>query len=216
MLHVGTLFVILAVFWRDIFKIVKALASLNLKTEEGKFALLIAFGTIPTALIGFFLHDVFEYLSHNLLLVGVALLINGVILFLSKRTKTNRELSPLDSLLIGTAQGIAITPGISRSGATISTGLFRRVKKEIAFKYSFLLSIPAIIGATIMESTDLQVDNVDLNTLFLGLIISMIVGYLSLRFLRKVVMKGKLHQFAYYCWIVGLLTVFSQLFMKIG
>ena len=212
MLHVGTLFVVLAVFWRDIIKIAKALVRLDFKTDEGKLALFIAIGSVPTALIGFFFHDIFESFSHNLLVVGVALLITGFVLFVSERRKTDRELSYLDSLLIGTAQGIAIAPGISRSGVTIATGLLRRVKKEIAFKYSFLLSVPAVIGATVMESRDLVVGNVDLVALFLGTIISMIIGYISLKFLRKIVMKEKIHLFAYYCWIVGLMTVFSHLF----
>lgn len=212
MLHVGTLFVVLAVFWRDIIKIAKALVRLDFKTDEGKLALFIAIGSVPTALIGFFFHDIFESFSHNLLVVGVALLITGFVLFVSERRKTDREVSFLDSLLIGTAQGIAIAPGISRSGVTIATGLLRRVKKEIAFKYSFLLYVPAVIGATVMESRDLVVGNVDLVALFLGTIISMIIGYISLKFLRKIVMKEKIHLFAYYCWIVGLMTVFSHLF----
>ena len=212
MLHLGTMFVVLVVFWRDIINIVKALVSLDFKTDEGKLALLIAVGSVPTALIGFFFHDIFESFSHNLLAVGVALLITGFVLFVSERRKTDRELSYLDSLLIGTAQGIAITPGISRSGVTIATGLLRRVKKEIAFKYSFLLSVPAVIGATAMESRDLVVGNVDVVALFLGAITSMMVGYISLKFLQKIVMKEKFHLFAYYCWIVGLITVFFQLF----
>lgn len=212
MLHLGTLFVVLGVFWRDVVKIVKALISLDFKTDEGKLALFIAVGSVPTALIGFFFRDIFESFSHNLLAVGVALLITGFVLFVSERRKTNRELSYLDSLLIGTAQGIAITPGISRSGVTIATGFLRRVKKEIAFKYSFLLSVPAVIGATAMESRDLVVGNVDVVALFLGAITSMIVGYMSLKFLQKVVMKEKFHLFAYYCWIVGLITVFFHLF----
>ena len=206
------MFVVLVVFWRDIINIVKALVSLDFKTDEGKLALLIAVGSVPTALIGFFFHDIFESFSHNLLAVGVALLITGFVLFVSERRKTDRELSYLDSLLIGTAQGIAITPGISRSGVTIATGLLRRVKKEIAFKYSFLLSVPAVIGATAMESRDLVVGNVDVVALFLGAITSMMVGYISLKFLQKIVMKEKFHLFAYYCWIVGLITVATQLF----
>jgi len=211
-LHVGTIFVVLTVFWRDITKIVKALASLNFKTDEGKLALFIAVGSLPTFLIGFFFHDVFESFSNNLLVVGVALLVNGGVLFVSERRKTERELGYLDSLLIGTAQGIAITPGISRSGVTIAIGLLRGVKKEIAFKYSFLLSIPAVIGATAMESRDLVVGNLDMAALFLGVIASMIVGYISLKLLHKVVMKEKFHLFAYYCWTVGLITLFSLLF----
>ena len=210
MLHLGTVLVVLVVFWRDIVEIVKALVRLDFKTDAGKSALFIAVGSAPTALIGFFFHDVFESFSHNMFVVGVALLITGFILFVSQRKKADRELNYLDSLLIGTAQGIAITPGISRSGTTIATGLLRGVKKEVAFRYSFLLSIPAIIGATVMESRDLVAGNVDVLPLFLGIIISLIVGYISLRFLRKVVWKEKFHLFAYYCWIVGLIIVVTQ------
>jgi undecaprenyl-diphosphatase len=90
--------------------------------------------------------------------------------------------------------------------------LLRRVKKEIAFKYSFLLSIPAVMGAAVMESRDLVVGNADMVALFLGAIISMIVGYIFLKFLQKIVMKEKFHLFAYYCWIVGLITVFFNIF----
>jgi len=212
MLHVGTLFAVLAVFWRDIIKIVKALVKLDFKTDEGKLALLIAVGSVPTALIGFFFHDILESFFYNLLVVGIALLITGFVLFVSERRKNNRKLNYLDSLLIGVAQGVAIIPGISRSGVTIAAGLLRKVKKETAFKYSFLLSVPAVIGATIMESRDLVIGNVDAAALFLGAIISMVVGYVSLRFLQKIVMEEKFHLFAYYCWIVGLIIVFSHLF----
>jgi len=212
MLHVGTLFVVLGVFWRDIIKIVKALVRLDFKTDEGKLALFIAVGSVPTALIGFFFYGIFKSFFNNLLVVGVALLITGFVLFVSKGRKTDWGLSYLDSLLIGTAQGIAITPGISRSGVTIATGFLRKVKKETAFKYSFLLSVPAVIGATIMESRDLVVGNADVSALFLGAIISMMVGYISLKFLQRIVMGEKFHLFAYYCWIVGLIIVFSQLF----
>jgi undecaprenyl-diphosphatase len=86
------------------------------------------------------------------------------------------------------------------------------VKKEIAFKYSFLLSVPAVIGATAIESRDLVMGNVDWVALFLGAITSMMVGYISLKFLQKIIMKEKFHLFAYYCWIVGLITVFFHLF----
>jgi undecaprenyl-diphosphatase len=203
------MFVVLAVFRRDIIEIVKALVRLDFKTDEGKLALFIAVGSVPTALIGFFFHDILESFFYNLLVVGIALLITGFVLFVSERRKTDRELSFLDSLLIGTAQGVAIIPGISRSGVTIAVGLLRKVKKEVAFKYTFLLSVPAVIGATIMESRDLVAGDVDVVAMFLGTIIAMIVGYVSLKFLQKIVMKEKFHLFAYYCWIAGLITVFS-------
>ncbi len=212
MLHVGTVIVVVAVFWRDIILIVRALIRLDFKAEEGKLALFVAVGSVPTAFISFFFHDIFESFSHNLLVVGVALSITGFVLFVSERRQNSRELNYLDSLLIGTAQGIAITPGISRSGVTIATGLLRKVKRETAFKYSFLLSVPAVIGATVVESTDLVVGNVDMVALFLGATISMMVGYIFLKLLQKILMEDKFHLFAYYCWIVGPITVFFNLF----
>jgi len=112
-----------------------------------------------------------------------------------------------DSLLIGLAQGVAIIPGISRSGITVATGLLRKISKATAFRYSFLLSVPAVIGATVMESKDLILGNMDMAPMFLGTTISMIVGYGSLKLLQKIVMNEKFHLFAYYCWTVGIAII---------
>jgi len=211
MLHIGTLCVVLATFRNDIAKILKAVIRRDFQTEEGKMALFIIAGSIPTAIIGFILNFLFqrefESLYLNLLTVGIALLINGFILYVSQLGRNNEKLSYKDSLLVGIAQGAAIIPGISRSGVTITTGLLRKVKKETAFKYSFLLSAPAVIGATIAESRNLMISNVDMATVFLGAITSMIVGYIFLKLLQKIVMKGKFHLFAYYCWIAGLIII---------
>ena len=210
MLHVGTLIVVLVVFWKDIAEIIKALVKRDFETEEGKLALFIAVGSVPIAIIGFVFYDLLKSLFSNLLAVGLALLITGWVLFFSEKRIGNRKMGILDSLLIGLAQGVTIIPGVSRSGVTVATGLLRRVDKAIAFKYSFLLSVPAVLGATVMESRELVVGNVDMVPLFLGAIISMIVGYVSLKLLQKIVMKEKFHLFAYYCWTVGLaITLFT-------
>lgn len=207
----GTLCVVLLTFWRDIVEILKALIQLDFKTEEGKLALYIAVGSVPTAVIGFLFHDLFESLFHNLLAVGAALLVTGSFLYVSERRKNGKEIGYLDSLLIGIAQGIAIVPGISRSGVTITTGLLMRVKKEKVFRYSFLLSIPAVIGAAAAESMSPTVGDVDAAMLLLGAVTSMIVGYASLKLLFKIFLKGKFHLFAYYCWIVGMILILSHL-----
>lgn len=211
-LHVGTLCVVAVAFRKDIIEIAKALYKRDFKSEEGKLALYIASGSIPTALIGFLFHDVFQFLFSCTLAVGVALIITGFILYFSKLRKDDKELGYLDSLLIGIAQGVAIAPGISRSGITLSTGFLRKVKKEKVFRYSFLLSIPAIIGATAMESKDLVVGELDITALLFGVIVSMIVGYVSLKLLLKIVLKEKFHLFAYYCWIAGLTTIIFSVF----
>ena len=207
MLHVGTLIVVLTVFRKDIIDIIKALTKRDFETEEGKLALFIAVGSIPIAIVGFVFYDFFKSLFSNLPAVGLALLITGCILFVSEKRIGNRKLGTLDSLLIGLAQAFTIIPGISRSGITVATGLLRKIDKTTAFKYSFLLSVPAIIGATLVESKELVLGNVDIIPLLLGATISMIVGYASLKLLQKIVMKEKIHLFAYYCWTVGVAII---------
>lgn len=215
MLHVGTLVVILLAFREDIVKIVKAVVRMDFKTEEGKLALFILVGSVPTALISFTLHSIFESFFEELLVVGIALLVTGFFLFASERRKNNKELDYLDSLLIGIAQGIAFIPGISRSGVTIATGLLREVKKEAAFRYSFLLSIPAVIGTAIAsiitEFGSLSTQDVHISVVLFGVITSMILGYASFKLLQRIVMKRRFHTFAYYCWIVGAIIIFYHL-----
>lgn len=212
MLHVGTLIVILAVFRKDILDILKALAKRDLKTPEGKLALYIAVGSVPIALVGFFLRDPIETLFSDLTAVGAALLITGCILAVSEKRKGNKQLNTLDSIFIGAAQAAAIVPGISRSGTTVSTGLLRKIDKQTAFRYSFLLSAPAILGATLVEAKDLTTGNIDLIPLFIGVIVAMTVCYASLKLLQKIVMKEKLHLFAIYCLTIGtIILIFTFL-----
>jgi undecaprenyl-diphosphatase len=207
MLHVGTLIVVLTVFRKDIADIIKAVVKRDFENEKGKLALFIVVGSVPIAIIGFIFHDVIESLFSNLLAVGIALIITGSVLFFSEKRLGNRKMGFLDSLLIGLAQGITIIPGVSRSGITIATGLLRKIDKVTAFRYSFLLSVPAIIGAAVMESRDMILRNMDMVPLFLGATISMIVGYVSLKLLQKIIMNEKFHLFAYYCWTVGIAII---------
>jgi len=216
-LHVGTLIVVLEAFWKDITKILKTVARLNLNTAEGKLALYIIVGSIPTAIIGFLLQDTFEAFFYNQTVVGLAFLFTGSLLYASEHRKNkNKPINYLDALLIGTAQGIALIPGVSRSGATISTGLLRQVKREKAFQYSFLLYIPAVIGATVglavKEWKNLAAAGIDFLSILFGLIITIIVGYISLKLLFKIVVKKRFHAFAYYCWALGLLIILTQIF----
>ena len=210
---------VLAIFWRAIVGILKALVRLDFKTEDGRLALFIAVGSIPTALIGYFFHDILESFFYNVLVVGVALVINGIFLFVSERRGDGKKLDYLDSVLIGVAQGIAIIPGISRSGLTITTGLLKKVERKTAFTYSFLLSVPAVIGAAILEfanayaSNELVISGVDTATMLFGVVVSMIIGYVSLKLLQKVVLRGKFHLFAYYCWMAGMAIILYHSFI---
>jgi undecaprenyl-diphosphatase len=214
MLHFGTVIVVLTVFRKDVVDIIRTLVKGQFQTEDGKLALFIVVGSIPTAIIGFIFHDFLESLFFNLPTVGVALLINGALLFLSEKRMGNKEMNIKDSLLIGMTQAIAIIPGISRSGATISTGLLRKIDKKTTFKFSFLLSAPAIVGATITESKQLALDNIDLTPILLGTIVSMLVGYASLRILQRIVLNEKFHLFAYYCWLAGATIILFTILLK--
>jgi len=203
MLHVGTLLVVLIAFWKDVAGILKAVAKLDFTAEEGKLAVFIVVGNIPTALIGFIFRDIFRSFFNNLLAVGIALLVTGCILYISKHGKNSKKMSYLDAFLIGIAQGVAIIPGVSRSGVTIATGLLIKLKKETAFKFSFLLSIPAVIGAAVTESSDMFLAEIDGLTMVLGVMVSMIVGYVALKLLQRLLLKERFHMFAFYCWLLG-------------
>jgi undecaprenyl-diphosphatase len=209
MLHVGTLIVVVVVFWRNIEKILHAVVKLDFKSDYGRLSLLIILGSIPTAVIGYVFHDLFAASFSSLLAVGVALFVTGIILFASeKKSKKNvKNVTTTDSVLIGIAQAIAIIPGISRSGLTISTALLRGVKKEMATKFSFLLLVPAVIGALIVESKDLTLSTVDWFASGIGMIVAAVVGYFALKLLLRIVLEKKLHLFAYYCWMIGFFLI---------
>jgi undecaprenyl-diphosphatase len=196
-LHFGTLIVLLLFFWKDIFKLSR------------KWILYIGVGSLITGLIGFLFYDVLKSLFSSLFAVGLGLMFTSLVLFSTKRYNGNSKIGIIDSIFIGLAQAIAIIPGVSRSGMTISTGLFRNVKKEEVFKFSFLLSMPAVLGALIYEGSRTGF-NFNVNHL-IGFIVSVVIGYLSLNFLRDIVKKRKLHYFGYYCLVVGAIVFFVSI-----
>ena len=224
-LHFGTLLAILGVFFRDICEILRSvcLSCKKIVSGEGlinifrndnhtRIFLLVLIGTIPTAIIAFFLKDFFESLFNKPVLAGLMLLVTGTILWFTRRylmaNNNEKYLGVFGALIIGIVQGFAITPGISRSGTTIAAAAFMGVDREFAAKFSFLLVIPAIMGAMVMVMNDsLILKNDELYSLIAGSIIAAIVGYVSLRFLIKIIMIGKLYLFSYYCWPVGLFAI---------
>ena len=140
------------------------------------------------------------------------LIVTGTMLWFTQyslRTNSNKKiLGVLDALIIGTVQGLAITPGISRSGTTIATATFRGVDRETAARFSFLLVIPVILGAMVMMAKDtITLKNEEISFLIIGSIVAAISGYISLRILIRIVNNGKLHLFSYYCWPVGLFVI---------
>ena len=199
MLHVGSVLVILLVFWKDILKI------------RGKWLGYLVVGSLFTAGIGYFGYDFFKGLFDSVETVGVALIVTGALLFYADKKNGQKKISFFDSILIGIMQGLAIIPGISRSGSTIAMGLFRGVKRDEIVKFSFILAIPAILGALLFEVVK-QGFVVDFSfSLGVGTLVSMIVGYFSLKFLIKLVKERKLEWFAYYCFFVGGITLILSL-----
>jgi undecaprenyl-diphosphatase len=212
LLHVGTLIVTLLFFHKDIKNILAALGKRDFKTENGKLIPLIIVGTIPTALIGVIFGNAIEALFSNLLPIAGAFVICGAVLYSSKIGNEKKEsIGYLEALIIGTAQGIAIIPGISRSGLTIAVALLLGTKREKAFKFSFLLSVPAIVGAlglTLYEQHDaLVLAGVGWMEILVGVAVSMVVGYFALNLLRKIIANKKLYFFAFYCWLLSIVLI---------
>lgn len=217
-LHLGSLVIVLAVFWDDVVNVLKAVVHLDFKSEQGKLGLYVFLGTVATVIIGYVFKDLFESFFHNLVAVGVAFILTGSfysLLYLSRRAKQqSRPLNSLHAVLIGIAQGIALIPGVSRSGSTIATGLLLKVDRKVAFRFSFLLFIPAAVGATALTAMDTErliIADINYISLLLGSVATVVVGYVSLRLLQRIVLADRLHLFAFYCLGLGLLLVLTQL-----
>jgi undecaprenyl-diphosphatase len=217
-LHLGTLFAVLVLFRKEIFKILKAILKLKFNSPEGRLVILLVAASISSAPIALLLYTRLDFLFSNLLAVGTSLLATGTILYLTKFVEGKRKIGMLDSVLIGIAQSIALVPGISRSGITLSAGLFRKIDRKLIFEFCFLLSIPALLAANIFELTNVVVNeiSVDWPQVLVGMVIAAIVGYLSLKLLYSLLQKGKFYLFSFYCWVVGILVlVYNYLYLSV-
>jgi undecaprenyl-diphosphatase len=212
-LHLGTLGVVIFYFRRDIKIVLTALVHRDFHSEFGRFIPLIIVATIPTGIIGL-LYD--KYLADNyqtFLVIGITFIVGATLLFLSKFGKENHaQISYRKALVMGVAQGAASFPGLSRSGATISSGLLQGVKRETVFKFSFLLSIPAIIGdlgveAYLQRGSFSQGVGVSSVNLLIGLVFAVLVGYLAIVLVKKLVLTKRFHYFAIYTFVLGVILI---------
>jgi undecaprenyl-diphosphatase len=210
MLHLGTLAGVVLFLRRDLLTILKAVLKLDFSSKEGRIFIYVILATVPTALIGFLLKDVFEAMFSNFFATGIAMLVNGVILYSTKYSKPRKDLDVFDSLLIGFAQAVAITPGISRTGITVSTALLRGVEGSEAYRFSLLLSVLSIIGGSIVKLGDVNFEQESF-TIILGILVAATVSYLTLRIVRKYVIRRSFHKFAYYCLLVGAFILFLSI-----
>lgn len=229
-LHLGTIVAVLFYFRQDLMAMIRALVQTGLKymkkeisvseaweKQDIKMAVLIIAGTLPTMIIGLGFKHIAETLFSSIVLVGWALIVTGLILWLTRtvhdKENTMNDFSIKKASIIGLIQGLAITPGISRSGSTIAAGIFLGLDRELAARFSFLLSIPAIIGAAILSLKDISgPGQMPLSVLLSGMAVACVSGYLALSFLVFIVKKGRLYMFAPYCVLVGIVAIVATLY----
>lgn len=230
LLHLGTLLAVFVAYWQDIKDmVVEFFCGIGDLVHHStptpvpparRLILLIILGTLPLFAV-LPIKDKVQGLSDNMIFIGAALIVTGFLLFASdmmrKGRKTERNATWLDVLIVGAGQAIATMPGISRSGMTISAGCFTGFERRFAVRFSFLLSIPAVLGANILSLKDAFEAGIvwsEVPVYLVGVVTAAVVGYLCIRLLRMIADKGRFGAFAYYCWAVGLLTLVLNIIMK--
>ena len=229
LLHFATLIAVCVVYWKDIVEMVleffRGLASLLTKRgsrevdrppEARRLVLLVILGTLPLLLV-IPIEDKVELLGNSPVFVSIALLVTGFILFFSDRMargkKNGRTATVADALLVGVAQAFATVPGLSRSGCTISAGMLRGFDRKFAVRYSFLLSLPAVLGATLLKVvktiSDGGINTALLPKYLIGMVVAGVVGYFSIRLVQLLADKGKFGKFSIYCWIAGVVSLIA-------
>ena len=223
LLHLGTLVAVFVAYWGDIRDMVVEFftgigdlahhSTPNPVPPARRLILLIIVGTLPLFVMVPFRHF-FEGLGDNMYFIGGALIVTGFLLFASDRVrrghKTEKTATMLDALLVGVGQAVALCPGISRSGMTITSGCFVGFERKFAVRFAFLLSIPAVLGANILslkDAIDAGIDYASVPAYLVGVAVAAVSGYACIRLLRYVADKGRFGAFAYYCWAAGVLTL---------
>ncbi len=219
MLHLGTLLSLLIFLRKELLGLLKSFFLFIRNPKEGsqtpglKLLLALALASVPTALIGYLFSDFFESLFASLRIVGLALIITGGYLFLTKSAKEKKKNLLVHPLIIGILQGLAIVPGFSRSGLTIGGALFLGWKREEAARFSFLLSIPAIFGAALFQISKVDIHSQPWSIILTGVLVSAVFGYIALSLLVSIILRGKFYSFFYYCFLAGLTAVVFSFFI---
>ena len=229
LLHFGTLLSVCVVYWRDVLEMIRefflGLAALAGRKERQdqppvarRLVMLIIVATLPLFVM-VFLKDFINQLFSNSLMVSCALIATGFILFLSDRLahghKNARNATMADALVIGCGQALAVIPGLSRSGTTISVGMLRGLDRSFAVRFSFLMSLPAILGANILEVKDAVESGFPMEELpmyLVGVAVAAVTGYFAIRLVKTLSDQGKFGKFSYYCWAVGLGSLLAGIF----
>lgn len=224
LLHIGTLVAVFAVYYRDIWELIREFFLMmgdlfrgkpNFKTPYRRFIIMVVIATIPAVFAGLLLSDFVESIAGDKLwLVGVCLFVTAFVLYLTskiaEKDKTMEDASYRSSFVVGLFQAVALLPGISRSGSTIAGSLLSGYRKDFAVKFSFILSIPAILGAAVLDFKDVIAEGtlgMELAPALLGTLVAAISGFFAIKFLLKLVQNKKLHIFSYYCIFAGIATI---------
>lgn len=246
MLHLGTLIAIFVAFRKDIGRLIMEAIRMvrdiflnaklyfhNKKTGEAKrytrivhsnyrrFVVLVLVATIPTAILGYFMRSIVDMASATLLFPGLGLLVTGILLlvvdFVPAGDRIPRDVNFITALLIGVCQGFATFPGVSRSGTTITACLLGGFNRKFAVKFSFIMSIPAVLGAAILEWTKAGGETITaglVGNCFAGAIAAGIVGYFSIKTMLVIVQRQKLRYFSYYCFLIGVVAIVGNFLIK--
>ena len=233
LLHFATLIAVCIVYWQDIVSMIveffRGLAALftrrgGRETEPPaarRLVMLVILGTLPLVLV-LPINDKLDALSSHPAFITCALMVTGFLLFFSDRMakgrKTERTARVTDALLVGVAQCIATVPGLSRSGTTIAAGMALGFDRKFAVRYSFLLSLPAVLGATLLQLIKtVKAGGIDMSLLpkyLVGMVVAGVVGYFSIQLVKLLADKDKFGKFAYYCWAVGIVALIACIFVK--
>lgn len=243
LLHIGTLMAVFIVFWKDIRKLISngilmlvdffiniSIFLHNIKnknknkpyreilsTSYRRFVMLVIVSSFPTAIIGYLMSDMIESVAAGLIVPGIGLLLSGTVLIISdllpEGFKKSDNASWWNAIFIGVVQGVSTIPGISRSGSTITAALFCKFDRKFAVKYSFIMSIPAILGASLLELKDIgkeQLTGSEWGNYLIGMVVAGFVGFICIKTMLFIVRKRKFKFFAIYCYAAGIFAIIGN------
>lgn len=223
LLHLGTLGSICIVYWKDIKQMFfETIGFVNLGPLAGhrqerypavRMFFMIVVATLPLLLI-LPVKDKIETLYYNNIFIGVALVLTGCMLYVSDKMKAGRKteggITVLDAIIIGLCQCVAVVPGLSRSGTTITAGIATGLRRDFAVKFAFLMSLPAVLGANILSIVDAAREGINWSCVpayLVGMVAALVSGIAAISLLKYIAQKGKFGGFAYYCWVMGVLSI---------
>ena len=203
-LHFATLLAILVYFAKDIVFMARDFFSFDIRREGFRTAVFLVIATIPIVIVGWFFRNLIYSFFSNLYVVAMGFIISGMFLFTASFSREKRKINAGNSFLIGISQALALIPGVSRSGATVSTGILAGISREKAIRFSFLLAIPAIFGALIVNLSDLFISNISVSVVLVGFLAAFLAGLLAIFIFVKFLNIRRFRILAYYLWILGI------------